>query len=176
VTTPSEEFDQIVRPIERQMMQTVWHVLGDVHDAEDALQDALTIVLKRWKRVTRHVNPPALVLKICADCACDHLRRKIRVSRRSRRLDDLDKPSQVPDPEEELFRRELRQEIMSAISRLSRNQASAFVLRSIQEQSYNDIAAALGCSEATARKHVARARGRLSTLLHKLAPKNGSIT
>lgn len=172
--TSLEEFDQIVRPIERQMMQTVWHILGDVHDAEDALQDALTIVLKRWKRVARHDNPHALIVKICADCAYDHLRSKIRLSRRHQVLDKLDKPSHLNDAAEQLSRRELRREIMSAIAKLSRNQASAFLLRSTEGQSYDCIAAALGCSVATARKHVARARYRLSILLQPLTPTKGS--
>lgn len=67
-----EEFDQIIAPVERQMMETVWHVLGDAHDAEDAFQDALTIILKRLKRVAKHNNPHALVAKICAEYAYDH--------------------------------------------------------------------------------------------------------
>jgi RNA polymerase sigma-70 factor (ECF subfamily) len=170
-----EEFDQIVAPVERQMMQTVWHVLGNVHDAEDALQDALTIIVKRWKRVAQHINPRALIVKICAECAYDHLRRKLRETRRHQRLDDLDETSCDRGPAEELSQQELRLQIMSAISKLSRNQAVAFLLRNIQEQSYDDIAAALGCSVVTARKHVGRARQRLSVFLHQLAPHKGTV-
>ena len=151
-------------------MQTVWHVLGDINDAEDALQDALTTVLKRWKRVTQHDNPHALIIKICANCAYDQLRRRVRLSRRCQSLDKLEEPACVNEPSEQLLQRELRQEIMCAVSKLSRNQALAFLLRSTQEQSYDDIAASLGCSVVTARKHVARARHRLSALLHHLAP------
>ena len=168
-----EEFDRIIRPIERQMMQTVWHVLGDTADAEDALQDALITVLKRWKRVTHHDNPHVLIIKICANCAYDQLRQRVRLSRRSESLDNAQELSCVMGPSQQLLQRELRTEIMCAISKLSRNQALAFLLRSIQEQSYDDIAAAMDCSAATARKHVARARDRLTTLLHHLAPTKG---
>jgi RNA polymerase sigma-70 factor (ECF subfamily) len=156
------------------MMQTVWHVLGDAHDAEDALQDALTVIVKRFRRVAKHKNPHALIAKICAECAYDHLRRKLRDSRRHRSLDELDQASCDGGPSEKLSQQEMRQDIMSAISKLSRNQAVAFLLRCIQEQSYDDIAAALGCSVVTARKHVGRARQRLSVFLHQLAPYKGT--
>ncbi|HUG68297.1 MAG TPA: sigma-70 family RNA polymerase sigma factor, partial [Pirellulaceae bacterium] len=65
------------------------------------------------------------------------------------------------EPSDHLSRMETREAIMDAIARLSRNQAVAFVMRAIQEQSYEEIAAGLGCAEATARKHVNRARDRL---------------
>jgi RNA polymerase sigma-70 factor (ECF subfamily) len=152
------------------MMRAVWHVLGDVHDAEDAFQDALTIIVKRWDRVICHNNPQALIVKICIDCAWDRLRCKLRLKRRRKALDVFEEPPGLADPVQQIERHELRQEIQVAISKLSPNQASAFLLRSTEERSYDDIAAALGCSVVTARKHVARARKRLATLLRSFIP------
>ena len=53
-----------------------------------------------------------------------------------------------------------------------RQQAAAMLMRAIQGQPYDEIAAALGCTEATARKHVARSRQRLQVLLAHLDPKD----
>jgi DNA-directed RNA polymerase specialized sigma24 family protein len=43
-------------------------------------------------------------------------------------------------------------------------------MRSLEDMSYLQIAAALGCSEATARTHVARASDRLQVTLARLEP------
>lgn len=66
--------------------------------------------------------------------------------------------------------REQYAEIVQAIHRLPRQQAAAMLMRAVQGKRYEEIAAALGCTEATARKHVARARGRLRILLARLDP------
>ena len=73
-------------------------------------------------------------------------------------------------PWEELAQRELSGEILTAINRLSRRQAVAITLRVFEELPYEQIAAAMNCTEATARKHVERARGHLRVVLAKHEP------
>jgi RNA polymerase sigma factor (sigma-70 family) len=163
-----DEFDRILRPIQDQMIQTVWRVLGNIDDADDALQEALMRIWRVWPRVMQHENPQALALKICSDCAYDELRRQCRRSR-SKQLAGQE-ASSLPEPSEQLSRTEMRISILDAIARLPKNQAVAFVMRTIQQQSYQEIATALGCAESTARKHVNRARSRLSGLLTKVTP------
>ena len=70
--------------------------------------------------------------------------------------------------------REQYAEIVTAIHRLSRQQATAMLMRAVQGQPYEEIAAVLGCTEATARKHVARSRQRLRIWLAHLDPRNVS--
>jgi DNA-directed RNA polymerase specialized sigma24 family protein len=53
---------------------------------------------------------------------------------------------------------------------LSKNQARAILMHAVEEIPYGDIAEAMDCREATVRKHVARARARLRTLLAHLIP------
>jgi RNA polymerase sigma factor (sigma-70 family) len=71
---------------------------------------------------------------------------------------------------DEMIRTEQHAEILRAIHRLSRRQAVATLMRVVQEQPYEQIAAVLGCTEATARKHVARGRDRLRVSLSHLDP------
>lgn len=73
-----QTYDRIVRPIEDRMIRSIWRIVRDSQDAEDAMQDALVIILKRWDRISRHPNPQSLVLKICVDAAYDLTRRRIR--------------------------------------------------------------------------------------------------
>ena len=59
-------------------------------------------------------------------------------------------------------------EVMAAVTRLPVREAAAVVMRFIQDEPYESIAAVLGCGPATARKHVARGRARLARSLRRL--------
>lgn len=170
----NNDYERFIRPIEDRMMRSVWRVLGDPDEAEDALQEALATIWKRLGRIRRHPNPHALILRICANAAYDALRRRTR-----RRHAFVPVPGDLEDDSrsaaEEVIGREQRDEVLRAVGRLSRKQAAAILMRAVQEQSYRNIAQALGCSEATARTHVARARARLRQLLSHLLPQGSQV-
>lgn len=167
----ASRFAELTGPIEDRMFATVWRILRHADDAEDALHAAVTVVWKERLRVERHPNPQALILKICADVAIDHFRHRER--RRERQTPDAvagSMPARGLDPVGDAVARESLDEMMSAIARLSQNQAVAVVMRFVQSESYETIAAALGCGTATARKHVARGREKLARMLRHLDP------
>ena len=53
-----QTYDRIIRPIEDRMIRSIWRIVRNPQDAEDAMQDALLTVLKRWDRISRHAKPP----------------------------------------------------------------------------------------------------------------------
>ena len=160
------EYDRIIRPIEDQMIRSIWRIVRNPQDAEDVLQGALLSIWRHWDRVCRHPNAKALVLKICIDSAYDSTRRRLR---------ELDKwkthgvhaeaVDQSPTPPQSAQNSELYHLLISAIDCLPRQQATATLMRIVQGQSYREIAAVVRCTEATARKHVARGRERLQPAL-----------
>ena len=160
------EYERLIAPIEDRMMRAVWRVSRDPDDTEDAFQEALLTVWKRWDRVRRHPNPHALVLHICINAAHDVLRRKVR---RGKWLEAGAVPEDIPDSSASAIQNisgaERDAQVLRAIGLLSKNQARAILMHVVEEIPYGDVAAALGCREVTARKHVARARARLRTLL-----------
>jgi RNA polymerase sigma factor (sigma-70 family) len=169
---PFSAYVEIIGPIEDQMIRSIWRIVHNEQDAEDALQNALATLWRRWNRVARHANPQALALKICADAAYDALRRRSRAQRNV----EPHPPSDCPvdgrrPPLDELEADDLRAEIQAALGQLSRQQAVAVVLRLCDELPYDQIAAAMGCTAATARKHVERARGNLRVVLARHEPK-----
>jgi RNA polymerase sigma factor (sigma-70 family) len=168
---PSRAYEEIIGPIEDRMMRSIWRITRDAHDAEDALQNALVTLWKQWNRVRRHASPQALVLKICIDAAIDVARSRVR-DRRHRESNDPARHAAegLPLPLEELANAELRGEILAAIRRLSRRQAEIIMLRAFEELPYSQIAAALGCREATARKHFERASAQLRLALARHQP------
>jgi RNA polymerase sigma factor (sigma-70 family) len=151
------------------MIATVWRVLRHPQDAEDALQTAVATLWREWGRIERHPNPQALILRICADAAIDQCRQRQRRRQRPN-FDALASSLPAPrsDPTQNAIERESFDAIMAGITRLPGNQATAIVMRFIQSEPYETIAAALRCGTATARKHVARGRERLAHLLRHL--------
>jgi DNA-directed RNA polymerase specialized sigma24 family protein len=106
-----------------------------------------------------HPNPQALVLKICLNAAYDTLRRR----KRYLRCEEISALGNMPCPRDqgalqELAAREVEGQVLQAISRLPRKQALAVLMRIVQEESFDAIAAALECTEITARIHVSKGR------------------
>ncbi len=159
-----QDYEVLIQPIEDQMMRSIWRIVQDANDAEDAMQEALATVWRRFDRIRRHPNPQALILRICLNAAYDVLRRKIR-RRRWEAMFRLWTPTAASNPGDLLEARECESAILRAIGCLSRNQALAVTLRLVQGQSYDAVGAALGCKDSTARKHVERGRARLCELL-----------
>ena len=106
------------------------------------------------------------MLRICVQAAYDVLRKRMRREHETDLTEHLAKMTDgVPSPAAQLIQQEQRQKILDDISRLPRNQAIAVLMRLVDQVSYEDIAAALGCTQVTARTHVKRGRQRLQTQL-----------
>jgi RNA polymerase sigma factor (sigma-70 family) len=122
-------------------------------DAQDAVQDALAALYPRW-----HALPPAEELDRYVNRAV--VNACLKQLRRSRRtvpvaeVEWLPLPDEPADPTAETV---LAREAWSLCSRLRPVQRAAVALRFSQDLSYAEIAAILGCGEATARSHVRRA-------------------
>jgi RNA polymerase sigma factor (sigma-70 family) len=166
-------YDRIIGPLEDRMIRSIWRIVANAQDAEDAMQNALLIVWKSWERVVTHLNPEALVLKICIDAAYDVTRcRRREQNWKTSRSSSEEQSDPARSPAEQVIQAELYAEVLAAIHRLSRHQAIATLMRVCEELPYSEIAAAMGCTEATARKHVARARERLQLMRARFEPNN----
>jgi RNA polymerase sigma-70 factor (ECF subfamily) len=164
-------FDQLIKPIEHQMMRSIWRIVHDPEMAKDALQDSLAKIWKRLDSIRSHPNPHALILKICLNAAIDSLR-KLKRLRQHEKAEPLHRFPIQSDTKvhEALEGKKVEAEILEAINRLPRRQAVAVLMRIIQEQPYDVIAQAMECNETTVRIHVSRGRARLSQWLSHLKP------
>ena len=164
-------FEQLIEPIEHQMMRSIWRIVRDPEMAKDALQDSLAKIWKRLDRVRIHPNPRALILKICLNAAIDSLRKRKRLHQHEK-TEPLHRFPIQPNTTayEVLDGKKIEAEILEAIKRLPRRQAVAVLMRLIQDQPYAVIAQAMECSETTVRIHVSRGRARLSQWLSHLKP------
>lgn len=172
-TVESREFDYdvLVRPLEPRMMRSIWRIVRQKEAAEDALQDALTIIWKKRDVISRHPRPEALILRIAVSAAYD----AVRKSRRRLRheipgLPDERADHASPPVTKGIEDRDLRAAILRAIGGLPKRQATAVLLHIVEEQSYEDIARAMKCSESTVRVQVMRGRAGLARLMARELP------
>ena len=165
------DYDALVRPLEPRMMRSIWRIVREREAAEDALQDALAVIWKKRDKVARHPNPQALILRISVAAAYDAVRKvRRRLSHEIPGLPDDWADNAARPLNKESEDRGLRAAILEAIGRLPKRQATAVLLRIIEEQPYEEIARAMDCSETTARVHVMRAKAALARQLSRLRP------
>ena len=162
----------------RALARTAYLLTGDVHLAEDLVQETLARVADRWPRVVRRGEPDAYATRVLHNLAVDAWRR-----RRSRPPEVLghqstDEPGhRGPDPADVSDRRLL---LRQALGRLTPKQRAVLVLRFYEDLTEVQAAAVLGCSTSTvksqARQALSRLRDLAPELLADLAPSAGGRT
>ena len=130
------------------------------HDAEDAEQESLLLILKHQADFQDRGSLEGWVRRIAT-------RASLRVARRRRLwswllVDVPAEPAAVPDSD-----RALR--LYTALGELSARERAVFVLHYQEELPFAEVAAAVGCREGTARNYAFRASTKLRRLLGDLA-------
>ncbi|MFB8757574.1 RNA polymerase sigma-70 factor [Streptomyces nigra] len=149
-----EEFEEL-RPL---LFSIAYRILGSVGEAEDAVQETW---LRYDASTTRPVSPKAFLSATVTRIAIDVLR-SARVRREEYVGPWLPEPL-LDDPYEDPARAaELADSVSMAalllLERLSPLERSVFVLREVFAFGFDDIAAAVGRSEAACRQLLVRAR------------------
>ena len=126
--------------------------------AEDLAQEAMIRANRNWDRISTYDKPGAWVRRVTYNLAVSALRRTAAEVRARVRLGDDRPPLPEPDegPDERLW---------DAVRKLPARQRAAVVLYYVEERSMREISDVLGCSEATAKAHVAKARRALAAAL-----------
>ena len=152
-TQAATEFTPLVRRIVRAMLR-------DPHDAEDAEQETLCLILAHIREFQDRGSLEGWVRRIAT-------RASLRVLRKRRAwswlLEEVPAaPVSVPDPDGV-------RKLYDALDRLSGRERAVFILHFQEDLSFADVAAAVGCREGTARNYAFRASTKLRRLLGELA-------
>lgn len=139
-------------------------ITGNVEDARDAVQDALTGAYPRWERIARRGDPEAYVRRSIVNA---HITRW-RGSGRESAWD----PSwlEIPAPDGSAALLDARLAIR-LVTDLPPRQRAAVVLRFYEDRGYAEIGRICGCSAGAARVLVHRA---LATLRARLPQEDSS--
>lgn len=153
------------------MIRSVWRIVRNEDVARDVMQEALVKVHKNFRKIRKHPNPSALILRICHQEAISYWRKeKRRVEESLDNLNGHSFPDRDPIPDKSLIAAEQRMRIIAALGRLAPREAEAMTLLALEELTYPEIAAAMQCSQSTVRVLVSRARQRLRELLKTEKP------
>jgi RNA polymerase sigma-70 factor (ECF subfamily) len=167
-----ERFADLVALQQRRASRIAYQYLRDVHDADEAVQDAFVKVFTHIVSYREDLPFEVWFTRILVN-GCLDLRKA-----RSRRLrwvlpatpanetTPIREPA-APDagPEDRLLASERGRQIAAAVAQLPERQRDVFTLCQIGGQTANEVSRALGLSEATVRVHLFRAIRRLRALL-----------
>jgi RNA polymerase sigma-70 factor (sigma-E family) len=163
VANGEPDFEGFIRIRSDRLLRLAFLVTGNWDDARDAVQDALEGVLPRWGRLAGSDKRDAYVRR-CVVNACLAIIRKRGRSRPTAEPQLLPQAKVQADPAWAIANAD---EAWRLCTSLPAQQRAAVVLRFYQDLSFADIAAALGCPEATARSHVHRALAAMRTRLEE---------
>lgn len=142
--------------LRRRLLGLAVKLIWNRDDAEDIVQEAFRLVLKRGPALTDAGLAPWAWRTVTLLC----LNR-----RRSRRVEPLGEwiePPTSPQTDDAVERSERLERLRSLIEELPDQQRLAVVLRLMEGLSYEEVAGIMGISSAAARTHVHLARARLA--------------
>ena len=127
----------------------------NAHAAEDLTQDVLLKVWVGLKSFQAGTHFRAWLFRIASNCYLDS-RRGPRAAARKPLPDGL--AGREPDPAAAVLQEEAQGQVRAALDKLPVRFRGPFLLRTQEDLSFQDIAAALGLTEETARWRVFKAR------------------
>jgi RNA polymerase sigma-70 factor, ECF subfamily len=151
------DWDRIVEGHATRVFRVAFRILGSVHDAEDASQDAFTEAYRLHKEASVQ-SWTALLVRLATLRSLDRLRR--RRQRLSSQLREADRISAV-EPSEEAEAAELAAHLRKALGQLPDQQATVFVMHYFEQLPRDQISAALGVSVEAVSTALYKARRRL---------------
>ena len=174
-----EAFAELVRLYEKRVFALTRRLTPTEQDAEDAAQNAF---LALWQGLPDFRGEAALstwVYRLTVNACTDLKRREGRHA--NRRADEPERdgderPREIadssPGPEAQLLERETNAGLEQALRTLPEHYRTVLLLREVQQQSYQEIAAALSLDLGTVKSRISRARA----LLREALVKNGTIS
>jgi RNA polymerase sigma-70 factor, ECF subfamily len=170
MTSSLPRFEDLLEAHHDEIYGYLWRLLDGASradaaiEAQDLTQETFMRAYRAYPRLAANSNTRAWLYKIATNNATSHFRRNGRMAALNDEADDL--PAPVGErPEAMVTFSESVGEVQAAAATLPPKQRAALAMRYGQEMNYDEIAAALGCSEDSARAHVYQALKRLRTTL-----------
>jgi len=165
----SRALDALVERYTPRVNRLASQLMGDFEEARDAAQESLVKVCTRLKQFRGEAQFATWLHRLVVNTCRDRM-----AFQRVRRAEPLELDEQIAsddvDPSNLAVLTDLRRDLADALSRLSRDQRIAVVLRDSFGLSYKEISRVARMPVGTAKCYVHRARARLRTLLEEYTP------
>jgi RNA polymerase sigma-70 factor (sigma-E family) len=150
------EFTKFAASANQRLHRTAYLICGDWHRAEDAAQDALVTICRRWKHIERDESLNSYAHRVLVNAVHQQ-------SRRPWRREQLDDANGLPDSEspDPITSVDDRQLIRGALVRMPPGQRACVVLRYYADLSIEQTADALGISPGTVKSQTFAGLGHL---------------
>lgn len=152
----SEDFDEFYRGTSPRLLRYAYAMSGDIHAAQDLVQEAYVRAWQRWAKVSRYDQTEAWLRMVVARLATDRWRR-IGVRRRAAAAQAP--PDPVAPPSEATVL------LVTALRTLPEAQRRALVLYYLLDLSIAEVATETGTSVGTVKSWLSRGRAALGEAL-----------
>ncbi len=156
----------------RQVFATAYRIVGDSYHAEDITQEVYMKLFKKTPKAFDNVkNWAAYLTTMATSASLDLLRKHHRLSEQSFSDEEFTgnvmplSSSSEPTPEKQFALTQDIQQLRDALTKLSEQEAKVFVLRFVEELSYDDIAEQLSLTSGNVGIILNRTRQKLARLL-----------
>lgn len=148
----------------RRVFRQIYHMVGNVADAQDLTQEAFIKALQRQDQLKDGEKAAHWLSRIATNTALDFLRRHGRYT-----FCEIDEAPEYDceSPEEILLRGEQRDYLEAGLSVLTPRERTALVLRDVEDLPAEEVARMLDCSKATVRSHIANARTKIRKFMSR---------
>jgi len=160
-------FEALMSAYEKKIYGLCLRMMGNVHDGEDAAQEAIIRIWQRIGQCRDEQGLSAWIYRVTANTCTDAIRRRGRKDAAS--LEALHEEGYDPQdgatPHQAAEESERRQALAAAIAGVPEELRSVFLLRDVHALSIDETAKALGISPGTVKSRLFRARERIAKAL-----------
>ncbi|WP_326811419.1 SigE family RNA polymerase sigma factor [Streptomyces scopuliridis] len=150
-----EEFEEFYAHSVQQLVGQVYLMTGDLHEAQDVVQEAFVRAWGRRAKLDRDAGPEAWIRTVAFRLAVSRWRRRGRALEAWRRYCGSE-PHTLAAPEPGTVA------LVSALQQLSERQRLVTVLHYVCDLTVEQVAAEAGISTGTVKTHLSRARAALA--------------
>jgi RNA polymerase sigma-70 factor (ECF subfamily) len=162
-----DAFGEIVHRHQQAVFNASYHVLGNVHDAEDATQEAFIRAYQFFDRFDPDRPLGPWLIRIAINICLNRVERLKSVSSIDDELAPVSDPN--PGPEAQTMIRDRNETVRYELNRLPPRYRAVIDLRHFQELSYEEIAKELKRPLSDIKSDLFRARKLLAERLKRLA-------
>ncbi|MGC8717030.1 MAG: sigma-70 family RNA polymerase sigma factor [bacterium] len=165
-----DAFRDLIRRYQRYVLNLVYRTIGDTNDAEDIAQEVFIKVYKSIRGFKGESKFSTWISKITVNVCMDKLREKSKNKEEDIEEEAWNTFAQPVNfsPEVMAERHELQETIKKAIESLPEELRAAFVLRELENLSYEEIGEMLNIPIGTVESRIYRARMKLRSYLKDL--------